>query len=159
METVDDKGVDRRYREEAGIKLWNAASSTLPAKLVVDSEGLSLFNEHAVDREMQSGWNTTGASIMMIPDMDGVLGNVVQNYRQMTPEEVSAFVATLIGQETRQAHNDVHFYYFISNTLDERGHLRIVYEATSYTMEGKSSDIMLFKMMMIKANTDMRATA
>jgi hypothetical protein len=41
-----------RYSEATGIKLWNAASATLPAKWSVDSEGLSRFNEHVVDREM-----------------------------------------------------------------------------------------------------------
>jgi hypothetical protein len=30
------------------------------------SEGISRFNEHVVDRDMQSGWNTPGASIMMV---------------------------------------------------------------------------------------------
>jgi hypothetical protein len=72
---------------------------------------------------MQSGWNATGASIMMIPDVDGVLGHLVHNYGQLTPEDVLTFVATFIGQETRQAQNDVQFYYCIANTLDECGHL------------------------------------
>jgi hypothetical protein len=123
-----------RYSEATGIKLWNAASATLPANWAVDSEGLSRFNEHVVDREMQSGWNATGASIMMIPDVDGVLRQLVHNYGQLTQEDVSMFVATFIGQDTRQAQNDVQFYYCIANTLDERGHLRMVSEAESYTM-------------------------
>jgi hypothetical protein len=62
-----------RYSEATGIKLWNAASASLPTKWAVDSEGLSRFNEHVVEREMQSGWNAPGASIMMIPDVNGVL--------------------------------------------------------------------------------------
>jgi hypothetical protein len=148
-----------RYSEATSIRLWNAASATLPVKWTVDSEGMGWFNEHVVDREMQSGWNTAGASIMMIPDMDGVLRHLVHNYRQLTPEDVSAFVATFIGQETRQVQNDVQFYYCISNTLDKRGHLRIVSEAESYNMEGTHSGIMLFKLLVRKANTDARATA
>jgi hypothetical protein len=43
-----------RYSEATGIKLWNAASASLPTMWAVDSEGLSRFNEHVVDREMQS---------------------------------------------------------------------------------------------------------
>jgi hypothetical protein len=43
--------------------------------------------------------------------------------------------------------------------LDERGHLRIVSEAESYTMGVTHSGIMLFKLLMRKANTDTRATA
>jgi hypothetical protein len=92
-----------RYSEATGIKLWNAASASLPAKWTVDSEGLSRFNKHVVDREMQSGWNAPGASIMMIPDVDGVLRHLIHNYRQLTPEDVDAFVTTIIGQETHQA--------------------------------------------------------
>jgi hypothetical protein len=148
-----------RYNEATGIKLWNAVLATLPAKWAVDSEGLSRFNEHVMDQEMQSGWNATGASIMMIPDVDGVLRHLVHNYGQLTPEDVSAFVATFIGQETRQAQNDVQLYYCIANTLDECEHLRLVSEAESYTMKGKHSGIMLFKLLMRKANTDTRATA
>jgi hypothetical protein len=92
-----------RYSEATNIKLWNAASATLPVNWAVDSKGLGRFNEHVVDREIQSGWNSTGASIMMIPDVDGVVRHLLHNYGQMTPEDVSAFVATFIGQETRQA--------------------------------------------------------
>jgi hypothetical protein len=62
---------------------------------------------------MQSGWNATGASIMMIPDADGVLRHLVHNYGQLTPEEVSAFVATFIEQYTRQAQSYVQFYYLM----------------------------------------------
>jgi hypothetical protein len=148
-----------RYSEATGIKLWNAASASLPTKWAVDSEGLSRFNEHVVDREMQSGWNAPGASIMMIPDVNGVLRHLIHNYGQLTPEDVAAFVTTFIGQETRQAQNDVQLYYCIANTLDERGHLRIVSEAESYTMGGTHSGIMLFKLLMRKANTDTRAAA
>jgi hypothetical protein len=108
---------------------------------------------------MQSGWNATCASIMMILDVDGVLRHLVHNYGQLTPEDVSAFLATFIGQETHQAQNYVQFYYCIANTLDDGGHLRIVSEAESYTMEGTHSGIMLFKLLMRKANTDLRATA
>jgi hypothetical protein len=108
---------------------------------------------------MQPGWNATGASIIMIPDVDGVLRHLVHNYRQLTLEDVSAFVSTFIGQETRQAQNDVQFYYCNANKLDERGHLRIVYDAKSYTMEGTHSGIMLFKLLVRKSNTDTRATA
>jgi hypothetical protein len=68
-------------------------------------------------------------------------------------------VATSIGQETHQAQHEVRFYYFIYNTLDARGHLRIVYEAEYYTMEGTHSGIMLFKLLMRKSNMDTGATA
>jgi hypothetical protein len=71
-----------RYSEATGIKLWNAASASLPTKWAVDSEGLSRFNEHVVDREMQSGWNAHGASIMMIPDVNGVLRNLIPRRRR-----------------------------------------------------------------------------
>jgi hypothetical protein len=74
---------------------------------VVDSEGLSRFNEHAIDREMQSGWNAPGASIMMIPDVNGVLGHLVHNYGQLTAQEVSDFVQIFIGHSTRKVQNDV----------------------------------------------------
>jgi tRNA isopentenyl-2-thiomethyl-A-37 hydroxylase MiaE len=88
------------------------------------------------------------ASIVMVPDVDGVLIHLVHNYGQLTPEDISAFVATFIGQETRQAQNYVQLDYCIANTMDERGHLRIVSEAESYTMEGTHSGIMLFKLIM-----------
>jgi hypothetical protein len=39
-----------RYNKATGIKLWNAASASLPTKWAADSEGLSRFNEHVVDR-------------------------------------------------------------------------------------------------------------
>jgi hypothetical protein len=96
-----------RCNKATGIKLWTTASASLPAKWTVDSEGLSRFNEHVVDREMQAGWNAPGASSMMIPDVDGVLRHLIHNYGQLTPEDVAAFITTFIGQETRQAQNDV----------------------------------------------------
>jgi hypothetical protein len=142
-----------------GIKLWNTASASLSAKWAVDSEGLSRFNKNVIDREIQSGWNAPGASIMMILDVNGVLRHLVHNYGQLMAQDVSDFVQTFIRQSTRKAHNDVQLYYCIANTLDERGHLRIVYEADTYTVHGTHSGIMLFKMLMRKANMDTRETA
>jgi hypothetical protein len=71
---------DIHYSEAVGIKLWNATSGTLPAKWAVDSEYLSRFNEHVVDREIQSGWDAPGASIVMIPDVDRVMRHLFHNY-------------------------------------------------------------------------------
>jgi hypothetical protein len=54
------------------MKMWKAMYATLPAKWEVYSEGISRFKEHAMDCDMQSGWNVPGASFMMIPYVDGV---------------------------------------------------------------------------------------
>jgi hypothetical protein len=147
-----------RYSEATGIKLWNAASATLPAKWAVDSEGLGRFNEHIIDREMQSGWNAPGASIMMIPGVDGVLRHLVHSYGQLTAHNVSDFVQTFMGQDTRKAQNDVHRYYCIANTLDTCEHLRPVSKTDTYTLNGSYIGIVLFNMLMCKADTDKRAT-
>jgi hypothetical protein len=69
-----------RHSKVTDIKLWNAVSVILPAKWAVYSEGLSRFNEHVVDREMQSGWNAPGASNVVVPDVDGVMRHLVRNY-------------------------------------------------------------------------------
>jgi hypothetical protein len=61
--------------------------------------------------------------------------------------------------KTHQAQNDAKVYYCITHTLEERGHLRIVFDADSYTMHITHSGIMLFKLLMRKANMDTRATA
>jgi hypothetical protein len=108
---------------------------------------------------MQSGWNALGASIMMIPDVNGVLRHLVHNYGQLTAQYVSDFMQTSIGQSTLKAQNDMKLYYCIANTLDERGHLHIVSEADMYTVNGTHIGIMLFKLLMRKANMDTRATA
>jgi hypothetical protein len=50
-------------------------------------------------------------------------------------------------------------YSCIANKLDEQGHLHIIYEADSYTMQGTHIGIMLFKLLMHNANTDTWATA
>jgi hypothetical protein len=136
------------YSEATGINLWNSAFATLPATLTVDSEGLSRFNEHAIDREMLSGWNAPEASIMMVPDVDGVLRHLAHNYGKLTPKDVSTFFATFIGQVNHQAQNDAQFYYCIADTLDEHGHLHIVSDARSYMMECTHIGIMLFKLFM-----------
>jgi hypothetical protein len=63
-----------------------------------------------MDREMQSGWNAHGASIMTIPDVVSVLRHLIHNYGQLTSEDVAAFVTTFIGKETCQAQNYVQLY-------------------------------------------------
>jgi hypothetical protein len=96
---------------------------------------------------------------MMIPEINGVLRHLVHNYRQLTAQDMSDCVQTIIGQQTRQAQNDVQLYYCIANMLDECGHLRIVSEADAYTVSGTHIGIVLFKLLMRKANTDTRSTA
>jgi hypothetical protein len=118
--------IQYRYSEATGIKLWNTASASLPAKWGVDSAGLFKFLEHVVDRQIQSGWGALGASIMMIPDGNGVPRHLVHHCGLLSMENIGAFTQMFMGQETRQVQNNLQLYYCIANTFTEAGHLRIV---------------------------------
>jgi hypothetical protein len=74
-------------------------------------------------------------------------------------QNVADFIATFIGQEKHQAQNDVELYYCFAKTMDKYRHLHIVYEADSCTTNGTYIGIMMFKLLMHKANTDTRDTA
>jgi hypothetical protein len=98
-------------------------------------------------------------SIMMVPDLNGVMVHLVHTYGQLTPEDVSAYVTMFSGQETHQAQNNVQLYYCVVNTLTERGYVCIVYDAELYKMEGTHIGTMLLNLIMQKANTDTRSNA
>jgi hypothetical protein len=77
--------------------------------------------------QMQSGWNVSGASIMMIPYVDDGMIHLVQNHCQLKASSVADFIVTFIGQDTHQAQNDVQLYYCIANTLDAGDRLLNLY--------------------------------
>jgi hypothetical protein len=85
--------------------------------------------------------------------------HLVQNYDQLMAKNETYFIATFIGQDTHKAQTDAQLCYGIANALDKRGHLCIVSEADSYTINKTDIGVLLSNLLVRKSNMDTQATA
>ena len=147
------------YSTQAGIKLYNAATASLPKKFDLDSKNANVFCEQLMSRAHESGWNQPGGDIVSIPDDNGVILNLITNYAQLTKANILICVRTYIGNQNRRAQNSVQLYYCLINSLTEEAQPKIVEETDEYYEQQTPVGELLFKLLIRKATVDSRSTA
>ena len=147
------------YSTQTGIKLYNAATASLPNKFDLDSKNANVFCEQLMSRAHESGWNQPGGDILSTLDDNGVTRNLITNYAQLTKANILISVRTYIGNQNRRAQNSVQLYYCLVNSLTEEAQLMIVEETDEYYEQQTPVGELLFKLLIQKATVDSRSTA
>ena len=145
------------FTTSEGNKLNKASVAALPYKFDVESQSINTFNEILMDRCITSGWNNPAADILNI-NVDGEELNLIEDYGQLTMENIRAHCATYISNPTRQAQHQFQMYQCLMASLTDAGRLKIVTEGASYTVNGIKCGPLLFKFLMNKAAIDSRAS-
>ena len=110
-----------------------------------------MFYEKLSEREKQSGWMEAGENIIMIPDSTRTPRNLITEYGRLVVENIEANIQNFIGKISRQAYNSVQIFHYLTNSMIESAHLKIVAESNNYMDDETQVGELLFKSMMQKA--------
>ena len=141
------------YSTSAGQKLFSKVTAYLEYTFDVEEVSIQTFIETLTNRAVMAGWNAGNADILTINNK-----NLLSQHGIITLAEVKNDARTYVLQHTRKAQNSYQMYLCIMASLSDNGRAKILTEGTNYTIEGVFSGPLLFKVLMIKASTDTRAT-
>ena len=146
------------YTTRTGQAVFKDATESLPHKFDVESQSINQFCEDLRDRAIKAGWGEGAADILTIPDTDGVDRQLITNYGQLTPQNITDHVQTYIAAQDRRSQNAVQMYHCIMSSLTEAGKNKVLAEADKYTVNNELVGPLLFKLVVQKAIVDTRAT-
>ena len=92
-----------------------------------------------------------GENIIMIPDSTRTPRNLITEYGRLVVENIEANIQNFIGKISRQAYNSVQIFHYLTNSMIESAHLKIVAESNNYMDDETQVGELLFKSMMQKA--------
>jgi hypothetical protein len=120
-----------------------------------------LFCDTLTDRANKSGWYAGDGNILSIPDSSTPPTNrdIIKEYGQLTVENIRTHVETYINTNSRRTQNSAQMLSCIKESLSDAGKLKILSESDKWTVGGKESGVLLFKIIMQKAVIDTRATS
>jgi hypothetical protein len=149
------------YSTAAGIKLYNTASAKLPVTFDITSQTANLFCDALTDRANKSGWYAGDGNILSIPDSSTPPTNrdIIKEYGRLTVENIRTHVETYINANSLRTQNSAQMLSCIKESLSDAGKLKILSESDKWTVNGKESGVLLFKIIMQKAVIDTRATS
>jgi hypothetical protein len=116
------------YSTSSGIKIWNEASAPLPFKFNIEGKEVNTFCETLSKRANKSGWNLTGADIIMIDDSSthAVQRNIITKYGQLTIAKITAAAEGLITDESHCIQNNLQMFTCIMASLTKEGRIKIL---------------------------------
>jgi len=141
------------YSTSAGQKLFSKVTAYLEYTFDVEEESIQTFIETLTNRAVMAGWNSGVSNILTISQK-----NLLSQHGTMTLQEVRDDALTYVQQHNRKAQNSYQMYVCIMASLSDAGRAKILTEGSNYIVNGIYSGPLLFKILMIKASTDTRAT-
>ena len=141
------------YSTSSGQKLFSKVTTYLEYTFDVEEESIQTFIETLTNRAVMAGWNAGNANILTIAQK-----NLLSQHGMITLQEVRDDAITYVAQQSRKAQNSYQMYVCIMASLSDAGRAKILTEGNNYTVNGIYSGPLLFKVLMIKASTDTRAT-
>ena len=141
------------YSTASGQKLFSKVTAYLEYTFDVEEESIQTFIETLTNRAVMAGWNAGNADILTIAQK-----NLLSQHGTISLQEVRNDAITYVDQHNRKAQNSYQMYVCIMASLSDVGRAKILTEGNNYTVNGIYSGPLLFKVLMIKASTDTRAT-
>ena len=146
------------YRTTDGKKLFKTAIESLPIKFDMESSSINTFNELLHDKSIASGWTNSNADILMIPDSNGNIRNLIREFGRLTVEEVRTHCSTYIRTRTRLVQHDYQMYECLMNSLTESARAKITSRTDQYEIDGAKCGPLLYRYLLSIAAIDTRAT-
>lgn len=145
------------YGSSSGAKIYKNSTSPLPVKFDMEPESIFTFNDVLKDRCVSAAWSTPLADILTIP-AGGINLNLIDNYGEITLQQVRDHCATFVNQESRRSQHSYQMYECLVNSLTDVARVKIAPDSDQYTVNGVRCGPLLYKYMMAKATIDTRAT-
>jgi hypothetical protein len=110
------------YNKAGELKIFRSATTGMTDKFVLKEEHMRVFLGNIKEHVLTYNW----VGIIMIPDGNTVIRNLVTNFGQLTLANISAHAIGHIDTETRNAQNSIMLYQNLLNSLTENAKLIMI---------------------------------
>jgi hypothetical protein len=144
------------FATPAGAKLFKAGTDALPTTFDCTAVNLQLFLDQLKDKAAIFNWD----SIIMIPGEVQVPKSLLDQYGELTYDQVKAHVTSYIVTDSRQAQDSFMLYNCIMNSLNQMAQKQVRNRGlvTSFHHGGCGSGALLLKVVIMVSHVDTRAT-
>ena len=123
---VDNKIID--YTSSEGKKLYALATMKLSIPFDGNPANLEMFLESIQQQAHSSNW----AQIMTIPDKNGDLLSIIDEYSLLTKEDIGNHVNTYLGTTCRNAQNSYQLYICLRHSITRKTADKVTSDKTQY---------------------------
>jgi hypothetical protein len=116
------------YNKASELKLFRSATTGMADKFDLKEEHMRVFLGNIKEHARTYDWQ----GIIMIPDADGIIRNLITNYGQLTLANVNDHAAAYINTQTRNAQNSMMMYQYLLNSLTEEAKLVMITMESQY---------------------------
>jgi len=147
------------YSTPAGAKIYRAATLRLQEdSFSCEPQGLKVFLAALADRSMVNGWEP----ILDIPAdalaPNANLRNLIQQFGQITLQEVRNHAALYTQQEQRAAQDSMQLYQCLMASITKEAKAKVMIWRDEYMVLGTPSGACLLKIIIRESHIDTRAT-
>ena len=144
------------YSTRAGERIYSSATKELDStKYDGEAQGLMAFLDLLEERATNFGWDTT---IMMIPDLNGNLTNLLSGYGTITMEQIRTHEESYISTQTRNAQDSNLLYECIMNSISAECKAKLTIWKSEYKCRQLPSGNLLLKVLIHECHLDTNAT-
>src|SRR5210317_1327767 len=129
------------------------------------ADNLSTFMSYVKERSIDFGWSDEEGILSIVLNPVAVAGgaeadcsNLLDNYGQITMDQVRAHVQVYVQTPTRLAQDSNMLYKALVNSLDKEAYNKVRMKSSEYTVEGYLSGELLLRTIIREAHTDTNAT-
>ena len=147
--------------DKLGRDIYNRAVEPLKVPFDGSSKNIHLLQSQLRVRAKKSGWDKGTGNIIDVTDVNGNNKNVLYKYGCLSMEELQVASSTYCTANvtTRAAQNNQMMLECILSSITETCFYKICNEDAAYTVPlGEQSAVMLYKLLMSKAQVDTVAT-
>ena len=145
------------FNDANTIKLYKAATESLPTKFDLKPDNLKVFLSELELRASCHGW-TYMFDIPLEQDQREVTSSLLNEYGRLSKAQVDAEVETYMGEENRAAQDDYQIYICLMNSLSKEAKDKMLLLRTSFTFDGTPSGISFLKNIISESHVDTNAT-
>ena len=149
------------YATSEGMKLYKSATERLTHTFDSETGSLRLFLQALQLRADSFGW----ASVLMVPDINGVPRNLITEYGQVTMTDVTNHALTHVHNQTRMAQNSSQLFTCVYDSLLLEALLKISTDSSAYRLTSAvnpnfivASGACFLKLLITRCTVDTRST-
>ena len=151
------------YSTAEGRKYFDRSVEKLSDELFdCEDEDLHLFIDTLKERADEMGWNIRGVGItdILVDPLNAQSEyiNILTNHGELTIEQIRDFESTYIKHDTRAAQDTYAMYRCIRNSINKSAIKRISVWKDEYTIDGKVSGNLAFKVLVRESGLDTKTT-
>jgi hypothetical protein len=146
------------YKDPNTIKLYKAATDSLPTKFDLKPENLKVFLSELELRASCHGWSYMFDISHDQDDDHDETSSLLKEYGRLSKKQVHDEVKEYMGEENRTAQDDNQIYVCLMNSLSKEAKDKMLLLSASFSFDGMPSGIAFLKSIISESHVDTNAT-